>query len=1240
MKKQILLTIAAMLLPTSIMAQGYHFVNHANGLEYICKDGDTEDDEHLFIWVGASKMPYLVDGVEVMENRYFVEPNIRPAWRRKYNEESEQGEFYKKNLDAITTITETRNSTPIYKGVEYFTNLESLTINSKGAASVELDLSKNEKLKTLIFAEPSLIKLTTLKVNNTQMTTLTIPNGSLTTLTNLNVSKSKLTALNVAQCSNLRVLEADDLAFSSNSALVLPTSTNKLDELSIERTTGLTSLNTSIYTALATIHVNGSSISSITLPTETAILKHLNISYCPGLGANYTHANPLDISMYPRLVMVAEDGMSSSNTGGELYYENSGLSVYLGNDGNLKIYPDNAERIIHTCEGDELNYPAMDYSGHPNLVYLKLNLANGVVLPDNRTVFGLDLTGSPNIAEVSFNNSASTLTVLDAVNVKKIDVSDCSLLKTLLYTGPASENLVLNQTAGSHPDLTTLVLTKSSVQKLDLKGGGGTSTCIAPNLENFRAYYSALEEIDLSNHAQLNTLSLLPPKEGHEESVEIYGINNFNDGNKLEKLVIKNCTSLEGAVTLSFVADDWHYYNPMKYVDASGCTGITRFDCPNSLMEHLDLSGCSSLHDINIGQGRLTGNGDIDLSGCSNLATFVANHHPWESLDFLLSTSGGRTTEEIGALEVLHCDGGTYTLVRDGSRFVREYNGEPMIYTSRLESLDLSKLVNGTFRELNCEDNLIKSLDLSTVGPGMTVLKCANNMMLTLNLNDLNDATLEEGEWSPQVAYLNAEVVKGDDGSDETQGAHDWVAIHLPEQDNEGFTHKLDNNLALHENLYAYFNNQTPIASKATPWMCLVDETDDIATYEGDDSKFKGNYLHHEGHTGYHLFLHSQSDIESSFGTYRDQDLYGKVMTYRYNTGYNRVLGTNPINGNIDTPTSTKKTASNDLDPHIEIRAHIWPYIINLHPLTKNPESMAQDETLNYYSSTLYLDYDAVIPTGVSVYFVEGITSRHAIENGGTSTTPNQVTMRLFGGDDSENKILPAFTPVYVRSKSSGQAGLYAFNPVWKFDIKGWENLRNIEGYANAPHILHGVQPTDPRVVKTEYVAALAAAKEKKKTMPKNLLTGIRGQKYNVTDMTAENFNVYERNDTTLESGARTCLTLSLQTQKLNTRVIGFWPFNGTVIPAHRCVILEADYNEAVAAAEAKGETISPSADAKGGSFLFIDEDINVTGIEDIADEPHMTNNTGWYTIQGTHLSKQPTKHGIYIHNGKKVTIK
>ena len=93
MKKYLLLALASLLLPMEMTAQGYQFVNHANGLEYICKDGDPEDDDHLFIWVGSDPMTVLVDGQTVPSGRYIEHSSLRPQLRRDYNENPNQGEL-------------------------------------------------------------------------------------------------------------------------------------------------------------------------------------------------------------------------------------------------------------------------------------------------------------------------------------------------------------------------------------------------------------------------------------------------------------------------------------------------------------------------------------------------------------------------------------------------------------------------------------------------------------------------------------------------------------------------------------------------------------------------------------------------------------------------------------------------------------------------------------------------------------------------------------------------------------------------------------------------------------------------------------------------------------------------------------------------------------------------------------------------------------------------------------------
>ena len=96
-----------------------------------------------------------------------------------------------------------------FKGIEYFTELESLTIKSGNAKSVTLDLSKNKKLTSLTFNQET-IKLGTLDISNTQLTELTIPTGSATTLTVLRAKNSQLTSLDLSSCTKIATLEISD----------------------------------------------------------------------------------------------------------------------------------------------------------------------------------------------------------------------------------------------------------------------------------------------------------------------------------------------------------------------------------------------------------------------------------------------------------------------------------------------------------------------------------------------------------------------------------------------------------------------------------------------------------------------------------------------------------------------------------------------------------------------------------------------------------------------------------------------------------------------------------------------------------------------------------------------------------------------------------------------------------------------------------------------------------------------
>ena len=87
---------------------------------------------------------------------------------------------------------------------------------------------------------------------------------------------------------------------------------------------------------------------------------------------------------------------------------------------------------------------------------------------------------------------------------------------------------------------------------------------------------------------------------------------------------------------------------------------------------------------------------------------------------------------------------------------------------------------------------------------------------------------------------------------------------------------------------------------------------------------------------------------------------------------------------------------------------------------------------------------------------------------------------------------------------------------------------------------------------------------------------------------------------------------------------VGFYKYNGSQLGANKAFYIY-EGNEAGGAKEL---TITID-DGKGGA----------TGIKVIGNDTQNTDNR-WYTPQGVLLNGKPDKHGIYIHNGKKVIIK
>ncbi|MBP3838619.1 MAG: hypothetical protein ILA04_05735 [Prevotella sp.] len=127
-----------------------------------------------------------------------------------------------------------------------------------------------------------------------------------------------------------------------------------------------------------------------------------------------------------------------------------------------------------------------------------------------------------------------------------------------------------------------------------------------------------------------------------------------------------------------------------------------------------------------------------------------------------------------------------------------------------------------------------------------------------------------------------------------------------------------------------------------------------------------------------------------------DVDLYDKTVTYGYKTEC--------ASPNFPNATMTGVTVTT------------YPYVMWVNPNSKSVSG-------NYYSGTIVLDYDAVVPAGTEVYVITGLkaTPRDMMYDG-TKYSMQQFNMQRIA---VAGQVVPKNTPVYV--KSDTQDGLFAF---------------------------------------------------------------------------------------------------------------------------------------------------------------------------------------------------------------------
>lgn len=448
--------------------------------------------------------------------------------------------------------------------------------------------------------------------------------------------------------------------------------------------------------------------------------------------------------------------------------------------------------------------------------------------------------------------------------------------------------------------------------------------------------------------------------------------------------------------------------------------------------------------------------------------------------------------------------------------------------TNQIREIDMSRIPSQT-RQLLIRHNLLTKMENVNL-PNLTSTELQCNLLWSLDLSSVTVTSNRSYQISPQKPYADLTVVKGE----AEDGSQDEVRLYLPEGQS------------------ALFDDSRLVSgSVKLQGTAVADEDQKI--FGTTEKYFK------------------LASVEG--GVNADLDLYAKHNGFSYQYNARPSLPDDAVNSDG----SSKK--------YMDVEVKTYPYIMYINPATLSGAGV------DYYSGTLWLDYDAIVPPGTTAWIATGI-KRDSV-NVGSAQAGNQLVLEKIG---DPGNLIPAGTAMYVRSNT--QAGLYAFHKVWTHEPIGWDGPDATSQSTDT--LWYNKAYTD------EQLAELAA--QRARIGDRNILEG--------------------SNTITRLNGPLEALTLGVE-RKSGKRMIGFWPFSGTEIPAHRCYIPEATYRRL---------TSGSSSGAKGVTFFFGNGE--TTGITTLDSSATDALPDHWYTLDGRRLNGKPTQKGVYIHQGRKEVVR
>ena len=800
---------------------------------------------------------------------------------------------------------------------------------------------------------------------------------------------------------------------------------------------------------------------------------------------------------------------------------------------------------LYSVKANYTELAELDVTGCPYLVTLEVHHANltSINVADNTRLATLDLE----------YNGISTI----IRNTTPVELS-----RTYFYEGnsggdqPGYYTDPYDKKTGIYPWLEVLNIRNNNLQQEAL-----TNLNQCPSLRLMKCQYNHLTALDFHDDAALEGVwcnnNQITSLEFDANDVNLHTLECQNNqltsldlsGGKLPNIRFLDCSGNPNLISLKFdTGIDEHPYLHTVYAYNCGLTdesnlnfsalsGLKKLRLSDNTLSTIDLSNNPLVEDIYVnrcGMSSITG-----FSSLNSLHTFMANENNFSEATMSFAGKSALVTCELEGNKFRTLDfTGCNALV------TLKCNRQGLYYPGGVETV-----------KDGCGNGRILSI-LKVTSPVLTTLACQNNALLTLDLSACT--SLDVSGFSSWAQRAEQDLIVVDNSK---------VLLPLPNGINAD---------VLTSGLGKYFHTwSNENSASGFDINCGSIVNADGTAY----------VLPRDAANTPYLVVYDIARSDEHKSALADVNFYDNTLKYIYYTFFDG--DGNPY---LDDALG-KSQANGNPDDNIEVKC--YPYIMYINPASQDVHSKYDEslsETKLFYSGTLILEYDAIVPAGATAYIAKNVqlgkdVYYSSVNGGATKVTANQLRLvEIEPGEGATNVVIPANTPIYV--KADDASGLYGFHRAEHPDYLVGGNVQP-----------YGVAADGSDLIKDNILQGtlvpLAVSRGSVLTLGRSRIMGET-----------------ELGDVTPESR------------------IGFWPFNGTTVPAHRVYIPATAVDNAVTESSSRGLL-----------FSFFDDDENagtVTGLSSVSTQFGQ----GWYTVSGIRLEGRPTQKGVYIHNGKKEVIR